>query len=1011
MPEPQSIAETNARAAARGVYYRWLLQQYGNISLVELGNDTDPISLRQIYIPMRLDTQDIEEEKLPTPDKFDQETEQNRLGQDAFEAIIHYDFLVLSGRPGSGKTTLVKALVNELAGSHSSPFRNKFQQTHGMVLPIPIILREMPNLADIQNLDDLLAQWWQQQQQLNQAQNPQTPLDIARLSSGIEHDKMTWLIVFDGIDEIGAFETRKRLLTFAHQAVQGHHRIMITGRPSGLKDLQSLSMSELKLMEHEFDNTHWMHLLPFTRPQIETFIHKWYRLHPELSNKQATGIKEFLDALHDAQRPYLLSLARRPIFLTLMALVHCSLNEMPHGRAALYKAIVDLYMERQQKHRRLQTRPDGTSMRQWDSKEPRMMLGYLAWLSMCKGAEQRSRRADDRRIIWKRDELILAIREALQGDNRHASNLIDIKAEDAESLLDYFLYPTGMLIDPADDQIQFAHLSFQEYLCAEYLHDRYMSSTKSTEKKWRSEVLDKLTQPGWDEVAMLLLAIKAERSQNVGQFELLSYLDIRQPAHTTLLYQAMLGRELPIRLQVRQAWLPLLIAAGLLHSQLPVLNQLQTWNELAEPGLVIMLSLLQQTSAEQVWQGLSQSAQQAPPLGFNDAEEVSEFLEGVESDWLTPKNSDTWVVQFDAKEAQTHALLQVLLASQWGQVNDLEQPVQHQALQAALQQFLQQTDGNSLWQQQDGQWYISTTAFAFDVLANKASGTMQLLQQQMPCSLWLLQGESLDFDFDLFSTVSVLSAIYGWQAGLLPRTRLALFYYQWQLMLEAGGLGRQFDQVADSRSRSLSRSLSLSLSLSYDLELYQNQADWYGYLKRLLDEKDPTDKQTKPVFFAYQHVLLNWASQDWFNEQAEQPALLSRRGGRVNEPLPRHLGILDAQGRIKPLQSRDNWLGVQAWMNNDEHILNFVFPELKGKGLNKQDEALLRADMADIRRHNWSPYHFMQALLDDWPEEQTEQDWSFEAAEQHMIEQIKQLAAKLDPNGELMPPAPIPPSL
>jgi predicted NACHT family NTPase len=84
--------------------------------------------------------------------------------------------------------------------------------------------------------------------------------------------------------------------------------------------------------------------LPFTRPQIETFIEKWYQLRPEWLHQRERGIKDFLGALHDAQRPHLLSLARRPIFLALMALVHCTRNEMPHGRAALYEAIIDLYL-------------------------------------------------------------------------------------------------------------------------------------------------------------------------------------------------------------------------------------------------------------------------------------------------------------------------------------------------------------------------------------------------------------------------------------------------------------------------------------------------------------------------------------------------------------------------------------------------------------------------------------------------------------------------------------------
>ena len=67
MPDSTKIAAANQRAKARGNYYRWLIQQYGNISLLELSDEPDPISLRQIFVPLRLDKTDIDDDAMPAP--------------------------------------------------------------------------------------------------------------------------------------------------------------------------------------------------------------------------------------------------------------------------------------------------------------------------------------------------------------------------------------------------------------------------------------------------------------------------------------------------------------------------------------------------------------------------------------------------------------------------------------------------------------------------------------------------------------------------------------------------------------------------------------------------------------------------------------------------------------------------------------------------------------------------------------------------------------------------------
>src|SRR5882724_12507639 len=70
LPPPQklpmaelSIAEKSARAVALGQYARFLLKRYQRLELIEIG-ETDPVSLRQIFVPMRVGSEDLREEEV-----------------------------------------------------------------------------------------------------------------------------------------------------------------------------------------------------------------------------------------------------------------------------------------------------------------------------------------------------------------------------------------------------------------------------------------------------------------------------------------------------------------------------------------------------------------------------------------------------------------------------------------------------------------------------------------------------------------------------------------------------------------------------------------------------------------------------------------------------------------------------------------------------------------------------------------------------------------------------------
>ncbi len=412
---PDGVKEKNMRGQAITWYFNWLLERFRRIPLMEIADEPEPISLRKVYVDMRVDTDEMDEKAMSGPSKVVEAEPPDKLpGRDVWDLLIENPFVLISGLPGSGKTTLSGRLVLELADTAFPSAFRKGLSAKKLVAPIPLVLRDYA-FDQIRNLDQLLEVWWQKaEEDANELKEPGMSVDKVRLRYALEKEDFEnykgrpAVVIFDGIDEVGGLETRTRVYKMAREARKRGFRVVVTGRPAGYADLQREGVLPGRAAPV-------YHLMPFTWPQIDLFVNRWYGLKPDWKLKREQGIKEFLGALQDPNRPHLLQLARRPIFITLMALVHLTRNVMPHGRAELYKNIVDLYLVRQEEHRRLRKDPKDRTLETWPPNEKRLVLGYVAWKSQLKGSESiDSENEDSRRVIWKRGELIEEIARLLR---------------------------------------------------------------------------------------------------------------------------------------------------------------------------------------------------------------------------------------------------------------------------------------------------------------------------------------------------------------------------------------------------------------------------------------------------------------------------------------------------------------------------------------------------------------------------------------------------------------------
>lgn len=799
-----STLEKSYRVTARGFYVRWLAQRFGNIDFLQTKEGEEKVHLARIYIAARLDHEDRRDEDMGK-DKTSggAKDEETPPGRDAREVIAETPFVAISGRPGSGKTTLVHALIHELCAGPETPFRRNLVG-HTGILPVPLILRdyqdELPRLTHFEELLDL---WWQRA--LEEARDKGFTLHIERLRRSVAPaptgDGMPMLVFFDGIDEVGGVDPRGRVLAMAREAREQGHRVVLTGRPSGFEGLKFIAPPDDGVRLGAALDTHGgvllptiHHIQPFARPQIGEFLALFYRLSDEWKRIREQSIAEFNDALD--QRDYLLVLARRPIFLTLMALVHANDRRMPHGRADLYRRIIDLYLIRQTHQRRLQHTTDGRPMPHWDEREVRRALGFIAWCSQQRGAEaEGSHNRDRRQVVWSREELEAEVSRLLGGEDPDLGRFRELMPSSTQKLIDYFLHPAGLLVEPADKRIQFAHLSFQEYLCAEYLHGRTVAGGSSYFiEETRKLLLDRLASPGWDEIAMLFLTIhtaQGAQTQGTAHLEVLAELDIAKVAEARLLIAALTGQELDFEQAEHRRWLPVAVAAALLHprkgfarrfgevtawssvgwakprSDVPILQQ--------GPGLKLLIELLR---GNDPWPVLQEILEGDPPGGRRPKEWRERGLGKAAGRWQNPTDDESWDVdgKFGSKDARrddahSSALLITIADAAWGLAGKDEEtdPLRldmDAGLQSALSDWLRRTNPPLYHMDESATEPLPEPTYmglALDALVPARGELWFDALARVPLEAWLLQGEGWDegyFLWDTFSQPMVLLALY-----------------------------------------------------------------------------------------------------------------------------------------------------------------------------------------------------------------------------------------------------------
>jgi HEAT repeat protein len=349
--------------------------------------------------------------------------------------------------------------------------------------------------------------------------NAEASLACKELPTGFfEHwlERGRALILLDGLDEVVDEAQRRKVAeqieTFLHQYQD--NPAVITSRPAGYRwDFFNLD---------EFP--HYT-LESFDDKQVATFIDHWYDSRLKEDPAQANRRKADLQKAF-ARNERIRLLAKNPLLLTIITLIHRYQAELPRQRCKLYEKAVE------------------TLLTSWDSgKEIKLYSQVLLFLKsddllyiLKKLAywihTQGSTGETEGGTLIDKDELIRWLRKEIQTLKKCEAH--EARGE-AERFIDFIQRRTGLLNEQGRDRYAFVHKTFQEYLTAEEIFDRadVEDDTEIILAHFRQHLHDQ----HWREVLLLLVSkLKGKKAQKAIQAVLDAGSEYEQWLHRDLLF-------------------------------------------------------------------------------------------------------------------------------------------------------------------------------------------------------------------------------------------------------------------------------------------------------------------------------------------------------------------------------------------------------------------------------------------------------------------------------------------
>ena len=411
-------------------YHNNYRKRHGQLKVYCVGM-REPIPLDDVYVTVQfLDEQRASKYKSNEDiEKAFRERNRSRLvlrpdeRKDGTEIANDKQYLMLLGGPGVGKSTFLRKVGLEALKGKEGNFAHKC---------IPVFLELKRFTADHIDIEALIAK---------EFEICGYPYPEETTKEALESGKL--LILFDGLDEVPTANVAKvirKIEDFVDQYSKNRFiaSCRIAAYTGGFKQFTEVEMAD-------FDDA-----------QIEAYIKNWFDSTPDRYRHQLDEEVKTADqcwkALNAREHYATKELARNPLLLTLLCMVYDNSQNFPRNRADLYEKALNIFLEEWAAEKRV--RQEDSISQYLDVAAEKRMLSEIA-----------AKNFDANYLFFSKTELIKQIQEFGEGNINTPSTF------NAPKILETILVDQGLFVERVSGSYSFSHLTFQEYLTANYIKE------------------------------------------------------------------------------------------------------------------------------------------------------------------------------------------------------------------------------------------------------------------------------------------------------------------------------------------------------------------------------------------------------------------------------------------------------------------------------------------------------------------------------------------------------------